>query len=461
MTILNNARQRVTLPEVLLYAVILALPFEELFTFGGGAITKWLGLSFVVASLLETRTFYKAFPLIFLCYLLYVAIGVGGDLVRETLSLSLLNQTMGPLLTCIFMIAAYNLAANRSLPRLFFMLSLSAALFAVFQYFGLANAVTNTSSQVVTGESLDRVSALATDPNFAACFMSLAAIPGVLAVSGALPMATGYRVLSVIGALVAAGGIIMTGSRGGLLALVLGITSVLFVTRNWIVSLKILCVSGGVLGILGVAVLHDPLFRARLEASIENRDTSTREDIWQDSLSLFTQSSIFGFGNRNYMSELGQFRGEYQKGTHNVPLSVLLATGAVGSLAFLCFYMASARAAWRYRKSGMGMLLFPWFVIAFVGGMSLNLEIAKWYWLITALALAIPKSQAQELETAALQASSPNEFADVFGQPLRDTGQIGSGSGSPMRLAIPDHLNERDDGLWLKNGAQRSEGTQS
>src|ERR1035437_6483856 len=122
MRSLDQLHQRVSIAEVLFYATILALPFEELITVGGGTITKWIGLAFVVASLSATRIFYNSFPLVFLCYLIYAAVGVAGDLVRIPLSLTLLNQVMGPVLTCIFMIAAYNLAANRSLRRLMFVL---------------------------------------------------------------------------------------------------------------------------------------------------------------------------------------------------------------------------------------------------------------------------------------------------------------------------------------------------
>jgi O-antigen ligase len=177
--------------------------------------------------------------------------------------------------------------------------------------------------------------------------------------------------------------------------------------------MKIICVTCGVLGILGVAVLHDPLFRTRLEASIETRDTAHREDIWRDSLTLSTHSPIFGFGNRSYMNDLGGFRGEGTRGTHNLPLSVLLATGVTGSLAFLFFYLTSAHAAWRHRKYGMGTLVFPWFVIAFVGSLSLNLESTKWYWLITALALAVPKSCAQAPGSARGCSPSGEVFADT------------------------------------------------
>jgi O-antigen ligase len=436
MSSLDQPHQRATLAEVLFYATILALPFEELITVGGGTITKWIGLAFVAASLSAIRTFYNSFPLVFLGYLMYVAVGVAGDLVRIPLSLTLLNQVMGPVLTCVFMIAAYNLAANRSLRRLMFVLWLSAALFAVFQYFGVATGATSSSSQVVEGESVDRISALATDPNFVACFMSLAVIPGVLAFSGALPLTPCYWFLSLLGALLAAGGIIMTGSRGGLLALVMGIASVLFVTRNWVVRLKVICVAFGVLGILSAAVLHDPLFRARLEASLEKRDTANREDIWQDSLALFTQHPIFGFGNLSSVSELGRFRGEGNRCTHNVLLSVLLATGGAGCLAFLCFYLTSAGTAWRHRKSGMGIIVFPWFLIALVGSLSLNLERGKWYWLITALALAVPKAQAQE-------ARKVTRFARALGD---------------SEDAASRRLSDRDTGLWLKDGIQPSGG---
>ena len=291
--------------------------------------------------------------------------------------------------------------------------------------------------------------------------MSLAVIPGVLAVSGALPVARFYRVLSVLGALMAAGGIVMTGSRGGLLALVIGIASVLFGMRNWNGRLKVICVSFGTLGILGGAVLNDPLFRARLESSFETRDTAGREDIWQDSLALSLHHPLFGFGNRSSTSELGELRGEGTRATHNLPLSVLLATGVVGSLAFLCFYLNAARAAWRHRQSAMGVLVFPWFVIALVGSLSLNLEIAKWYWLITALALAVPKAQALETRKVTGFVSALNDSIETACRPPIDVEQRGGDARCQTRQAsVTDRRNTRITSPWLTHGIPRLGGTQ-
>ena len=70
---------------------------------------------------------------------------------------------------------------------------------------------------------------------------------------------------------------------------------------------------------------------------------------------------------------------------------LLLGTGIAGLLPFLGFYWIAARGIWLHRKTRIGMIVFPWFATAFVGSLALNLEISKWYWLITALALAVPK----------------------------------------------------------------------
>lgn len=380
---------RFSLPESVFYLLIITLPFEELFTICGGSITKWIGLLFVLLSLGQTRLFYSSFPLPFIGYLVYMGIGVGQDLARHELNFSVLNQAIGPVLTGVFMVVSYNLAVHRSMPRVAFALFLSAALFSTFQVFDLAPDVTTISSQLVDRASVDRVSALGTDPNFAACFMSLALFPGVLGVSGVLRMRPLYRILSLLVAVLAIRGIVMTGSRGGLLSVTAGMLSILFVSSTYKDGIKLMMVTCGLLAILGLKVCHDPLFRERLENSIETRDTANREDIWHDSLILYRQSMLVGFGYRSYSYDLGQIRGEYQRGSHNVPLSVLLESGTIGFLAFLCLYVPAAHGAWKHRKDGIGILIFPWFVTAFVASLSLNLNIAKWYWLVAALALAL------------------------------------------------------------------------
>ena len=87
-------------------------------------------------------------------------------------------------------------------------------------------------------------------------------------------------------------------------------------TRSRSAGFRVALVVFGLLGILGVTVMRDPVLHTRLEASIETRDTAKREDIWQDSLALFMESPLFGFGNRTSTIELGQFRSEGIRATN-------------------------------------------------------------------------------------------------------------------------------------------------
>jgi O-antigen ligase len=379
--------------EFLFYAVILTLPFEQLLTIGGGAITKWIGLLFFVLSVSEIKTFYTSFPTPFLFYFSYVAIGIAGDLIRFPLNVSILNETMQPALNGVLMLAAYNLCRNRGFFRLVLVLAVSIALFSLFQVFNLAPGAATSSLQVLDGNSMDRVSALNTDPNFSACFMALGVIPGVLAASGALFRGGLGKTAILSSSVLAAGGILMTGSRGGLLALVAGIAAIVLVAPRMIVRIKLVLASTLVLGLFVAILMNNPLFMGRLENSIEKRDTAHREDIWRESLSLAAESPLFGYGYRSYIYDLGRVRGEPMRGTHNLQLSVLLGAGGAGFMAFLIFYLAAVRSVWRHRKTTFGMILFPWFVACFVASLSLNLEISKWYWLVTTLALALPDSR--------------------------------------------------------------------
>ena len=390
----NRSKSRWSVAEVVFYLLILALPFEEVVSIGGGSVVKWFGVLFILVSVFEAKTFYSHFPVAFIGYALYAAIGIAGDLRQPDLTLAVLIEVMRPVLTGIFMLATYNLALNRQPNRLVVTLILSAIVFAAFQYYGLASGSANTYAQMAEqGQKLERASALGTDPNFAAVFMSLAVIPGVLAISGALRTNLFYKIPGVAGAALAGGGILMTGSRGGLIALVIGILSVLLVTRNFMVRFKLVVVVAGVLGLLGLAVAQSELYRTRLMDSLDKRDTAAREDIWHDALSVSTQSPLFGFGNRSYETALGNYSHTKETATHNVPLAILLGTGIAGLLALGSFYLQVARSVWIHRQSKTGMVVFPWFMIVLAGSLSLNLDLVKWYWLVMTLALALRKTE--------------------------------------------------------------------
>jgi O-antigen ligase len=368
--------------ECLFYGILLALPFEQLVP-ANVSITKWLGLVFLTASLGEARTFYRAVPRALLFYFGYVVIGTSVDFARGPLDLAALNEFLRPTFMGVLMIATYNLVLARGPKRILLVLGLSSALYATFEAFGLASGLQELNSAAV-----DRIGALESDPNFAACFIALSCVLGVSLGAGLFRARLSYRIVGFAVAAIGVIGIVKTSSRGGLLALAVGLLAIAVTTRGMFSRVKILGLLLLALGASGYAAWQSDLFRGRVQASVGNADTAGRLVIWAEAISLARERPIVGYGNVTYASDLGQALGRERRPTHNLFLYVLLGSGLVGAAFFLPFYLRGALAAWRQRKEGLGRAVFPLFAVCVAASLSLNLEIAKWSWSIIAVALA-------------------------------------------------------------------------
>jgi O-antigen ligase len=134
--------------------------------------------------------------------------------------------------------------------------------------------------------------------------------------------------------------------------------------------------------------MESPSFKARILSSVETGETAGRTDIWTESVRLFMDSPIYGFGYRMHQFKLGERTGHEQRGTHNLFLSVLLGSGLLGFSLFLYFYAHSFKAIWSHKAEGVNPIVFAWFLMALAGSLTINTEIAKWFWLVVALAIS-------------------------------------------------------------------------
>lgn len=379
------------LGELLLYLLIMLLPFEQLTNFGGMAVTKLVGILFFMISIVDRDYYYGSVPSVFLAFFLYVGIATGIDVVSSSLDFAWVNEIATPLQTCILMIVIYNISVGNRAGKIVLALYLSSLVYAVAQAFELGGDYVVTSSQVVSGALEDRVSTLRGDPNFTACFISLSVVAGIIYGFNLVPTGWRCRIFALCGSALGFWAIIKTASRGGLLALLAGISCLALVKAQWNKRIKYAVFAAVLLSLMSVLIEDNPLFRERVLSSMENGETADRFAIWESALDLSLESPVFGFGYRSNMFELGKKMGQPRRGTHNIFLSILLGSGYLGLLCFMCFYFCSFKNIWANKSEGLNIIIFSWFTIGMVSGLSLNVEIAKWFWILLALALGAGK----------------------------------------------------------------------
>ncbi|MEI6646572.1 MAG: O-antigen ligase family protein [bacterium] len=396
---------RLMLTEVLFYVVILLLPFENLFTIMGASIIKLAALVFLPFSFVHWGTFYGKVPRAILMLLGYVFIGIAVDIASGAFSDNLMIIA-GPFFMWWMVLVSYNLACCGRLNRFAGIFCMTSIVLMGFQMFSIESKSTRVIEGVIAGVAGERISALETDPNGLAIFASLGFIYCLARGLNLLKTKLGYRLIFLFVAILCFFAILKTGSRGGLLAVLISIVSLIF-TRSG--TGKIIfsgVIVACVIFVMGFAIVRDDFFMARIQSRVENQegfagssvmesvDTAGRFEIWNVTLGLIANSPIYGYGAQTQIFVLG--KAIYGAGrirvTHNQLLTVLLGSGLSGFICYLYFYICAFKSVWICRTKEINIILFLWFVLMFVGGMSLSMDSWKPYWIVAALALAAKDS---------------------------------------------------------------------
>ncbi|PKA96795.1 O-antigen ligase [Flavobacteriaceae bacterium MAR_2009_75] len=133
--------------------------------------------------------------------------------------------------------------------------------------------------------------------------------------------------------------IILTGSRGALLSVFLGL-AVLILFMKITIWKKILLTIGGIgfsILFLGIVMKTNPAFERRIMNTIETGDTG-RNDLWESSLIIIEDNLFLGVGLAGALPEMMKYTGRLID-PHNVFLYVLMTTGLFGFLFYLIFIL--------------------------------------------------------------------------------------------------------------------------
>ncbi|MDQ3805946.1 MAG: O-antigen ligase family protein [Acidobacteriota bacterium] len=370
----------------LFYAFVFSLPFETVVE-GVLEPPTIVGALLLASTLLQPELFLRWPPAGFWCFVVYFYMYATLEALEPT-------EYRPFLLRSVFLVAqlltlcwiAYCLMRD---PRVaeWALLALSAAcaVLALLQVTGIA------SSAADVGARVERITAFGFHPNNLARILTL----GLLALIGLTygrgrsffqPVFISWPAVVLVGV-----ALIQTGSRGGLAALGVGLTTLILRGGSW--ERKLLNAFGLLLvaAFFALASMQSEIMRERFERTVEEGDLARREQIYPAAWEMIQERPLAGWGAIAGTYELGSRLGhpeEETKNPHNLFLYTLVSSGVAGSLPLLAGLALAAYAAWLSRHGAHGILPLALVAAVIVANMSGVWLFNKLHWLVMAYALA-------------------------------------------------------------------------
>jgi O-antigen ligase len=379
-----------------LYIFILSIPFEyprRSIPWETSTITCAL---FLLAALLQPRMSFRRFPgavgwyALFLYVVLVSFVVNGSEYADEVLKLVILLVQMALLLW-----AGYNvLRDEKAFRQAPLMLALGCAARAALQLSGFG-----TTHEAEWGGG-ERISWLGQNTNHSAMIMSA----GLITLIGLAYARSGGRrrgrVLIWPIAVALGIAIIQNGSRGGVIALALGLVTFALGGSGVRTRLRNVFVGVLALGLLIVASYNATGMRNRFERTASTGYMAGREQVYPELVQMFLHRPILGYGfiaNKYVLG--GQLPEQHytRRDAHNLLLEVMTATGIVGLIPFMGMLCLVWRAAWRARRGPDGTLPLALLVTVFTANMSGNWVAGPLLWFAFAYVLASDRAPATAL----------------------------------------------------------------
>jgi O-antigen ligase len=379
------AEQPSSLTAISLFILVFSLIFEDA-KIGGVEPSTIAGVLFVFASLLQPSLFFKKprgplipyalFTLFTILSVLLLPINFPAESARRASQYTYLLG-MAWVLSNLMLNKRLMLVALSSLAA-------STVVLATLQITGIAAAPWGQG----VGE---RITAFGFHPNQLSFNFSLGVV-ALLGISGyndekkRLPL---WLLLPLMGIVTFA--LVQTGSRGGLIALAVGILAYCLQPGNPRQRATAIFVAFVGLFMVVFMVTQSASTMERINATVEDGNMSRRDIVYPIALDLFQERPLFGWGVAANTLELGnrfQEPGTPNKDTHNAILYVLTGCGIIGSLPFFIGLGQSVRWAWKARRTPLGITPFALVFCVLAAAMGVTLIQAKIFWLVMAFCVA-------------------------------------------------------------------------
>lgn len=218
-----------------------------------------------------------------------------------------------------------------------------------------------------------------------------------------------FRVAAVAAGCCCIIGLVLTGSRGGFIALMVALTvGVIFAGRHRRARVFPIVVVAALLTVAGVVAFAPPVVKDRITGA---GDGSGRTDIWRVGVEMVKANPVMGVGAGNFQARLPEYVLEAglirrndaivnrPRGTHNIYLRVLSQLGIVGLLLFvaiivsaLAAHVAAARSFARQKDEQMELIaraLFAGLCGMLAAGFFGSWLFSKQLWLLLAIGPAL------------------------------------------------------------------------
>ena len=355
-----------------------------------------IGAIYLAFTLLQPKACYRFPPKelwVYAVYLCYFAILCGfvnrqGDAIKQ---LTLMVQVF------FLMWSGYNLMRYERIRKTALVtLVISCSVISLMQLSGVA------TTDLYESDAGARRAVLGQNPNNMANNISLGLVALVGFAFGRNKTSPRAKYVLAPLAIIMAGAIFYTGSRGALLALGVGFAAFAIRGKTPWDKAKSLIIVLAVLGGLMLAVMHTPSLESRYKRTIVENNMSGREKIFPAAWEMFKEKPIIGWGPIDNMYQLGKRvqifkdptlfkRSDSNKGmmdTHNMFLDVLTSTGLFGAAPLFIFVILCMMAAWRAQRGPDGALPLVMVVAVILMNMSGNWIASKLDWLMMAYALS-------------------------------------------------------------------------
>ena len=290
------------LPSIryLFYLFVLAIPFETANTETVsmiGSIPMIIGVGLTAAALLQPKVCFNFPPGAFWCFVGYFVVCL---VLGTTQNLDYVRPVFTKLLTVaqmlVLMWICFNLFRYPEICKGALLIFVAAcAILSLLQIVGVGTVRVAQGRSSLFGDNANTVGATLS--------LGLIALVGITygrTIVERKIILLAWTVFPIIGT-----AIIMTGSRGALFAVVLGIAVLIIRDGTWEAKLKIGSITALAIGFLVFSALSDDAMRTRLERSFYQGDTAGRDKIHAHAWGMFFQKPMLGWGPVYNVVELG------------------------------------------------------------------------------------------------------------------------------------------------------------
>jgi O-antigen ligase len=333
------------------YAFLFSIPFQtvDIGLAGLATISRLIGYLFMVTTFLKPRLCYKRPTAAFYCFAIYLVIFSSAGLFAVLTEQ--LTFDWGQLQTLIQLLIFFTVScsllsqSDRILRRALLTFAASCIVLAVAMALGFA------SDPAMEG----RVTALDENPNAIADVL----VFGILALTGLAygrgqvsRRARAYFWLFSAFMFLA---VIRTGSRGAILALLIGF--LVFTLKRARINYRLKVGVVIVLAAVFVVIVSNSIesVSERWQKTFEEGDTSGRDQIYDQGWQMFLEKPVYGWGI-GHQRELGSRLGLPTRDFHNLYLHVLTQVGLIGAVPFFLGLLFCCVSAWKARKTVQGIL---------------------------------------------------------------------------------------------------------